>query len=264
VWINEVNYGYTSSDKTNEFVELCGVDGSDIRSWSIFLANLNTNIYGIYTITNQNAFGNVTNGYGFWILGDSNVANRSMIFTNAESVQKHLYEPGGIRLTRPCGAYVDSVCYGNGSITTLTNAGYKYIGKETGIFLNPGSSLYQTGTVGAFTWVYTTTAGNHNTPGQINESQWFPETITGTNPPIISIVAFWINTNVWIECTSTNSWPPYPLYSINLLNTNGWSNVTSTVWSTYPALSASNTFTLNFVPPTNSPIFFGVAATNSP
>lgn len=261
VWINEVNYGYTSADKTNEYVELCGPTGADVRGWSIWLANSSTNIYGAYTITNQNAFGNPTNGYGFWTLGDSSVLGKSMVFTNAESAGNHLYVPGGIRLLRSNGSYADSVCYGIGSVTTLTNAGFKYIGRETSSFAN--SSLFQTGTVGALFWVYTTLAGNHHTPSQVNESQWFPANGEITASPTVTIVAVWMNTNVWIECSSTNFWLPTPWYSTNLMNSNGWTNV-APFWSTYPTLSTSNTYTLHFAPLSNNPVFFKIITTNAP
>jgi hypothetical protein len=207
-------------------------------------------MYGRYAVTNQNAFGSAANGYGFWVLGDSNVVNRKMVFTNAPSGGKHLYEPGGIRVVRPHGSYADAVCYGAGSLANLTNAGFRYIGRETSSFAS--SSLFQTGTVGALYWTYLT-SGLHFTPGQANENEWFPSPL--------SIVTYWWNTNVWIECTTSNALVPAPWYSTNLLDTNGWTNVAS-FWSSYPTFSTNGTFFLHFIPPTNTPVFFRVAATN--
>ena len=37
-----------------------------------------------------------------------------------------------------------------------------------------------------------------------------------------------------------------------------------TFWSTYPTLSASNTFTVHFSPSTNNPVFYKIVATNAP
>ncbi len=259
VWINEINYGFSAADKTNEYVELCGTTNLNILGWSLRLVNSATNIYGTYTITNENAFGNSTNGYGFWVLGDSNVPSRSLVFTNAESGGKNLYEPGGVALLRSCGTYVDAISYGAGSISILTNAGYTYTAKEI-LFAN--SSIYMTGTVGALKWVYNTSGGNHHTPGIINESEWFPSSTEGQAPAII-ITAFLKNTNVWIECTSAALWVPTPWYTSDLLNTNSWTNV-SAFATTYPNLSSSNTFTVHFEPPTNNPVFFKIITTYAP
>ena len=81
VWINEIAYlAYNVEffEEDHEFIELCGVAGSDISGWSIELAfgadadiaaNSNQPVYATYPISSH-TFTNQTNGFSFYVLGD--------------------------------------------------------------------------------------------------------------------------------------------------------------------------------------------------
>lgn len=102
VWINEISYYATTLDpgdewgtfEDHEFIEICGVAGTSISNWTIQLAfgadadiakNGGTNSYASYKFTNT--FSNTTNGFGFFVLGDSGLLKVNgdpidRIFTN--------------------------------------------------------------------------------------------------------------------------------------------------------------------------------------
>ena len=81
VWINEIAYLSMDPDLQTEhaeYVELCGVAGSDIGNWTIRLqfgapAAIATNggpTYATYQIPPGTVLADQTNGYGFYVLGD--------------------------------------------------------------------------------------------------------------------------------------------------------------------------------------------------
>jgi hypothetical protein len=83
VWINEISYLNIDEwawEEDFEFIELCGVAGSDIGNWTIQLAfgsdrdiaaNGNNPVYASYTIPGSTVFANQHNGFGFYVLGDA-------------------------------------------------------------------------------------------------------------------------------------------------------------------------------------------------
>jgi hypothetical protein len=268
VWINEFNIIDYSFDppyttKSNQYVELCGNSGIDIRNWPIQILNSLAQTQAVYTITNNTTLNNTTNGFGFWVLGKSAITEKQQALTN------DLPTAGGFRLSRPSGVTADSLCYTINSspssgVAPLINQGFKFVGLE--------DDYYETSVilVGSNTNGLTWALGNdtYYSPGQINDGQILYSVVTtgDTNPPVINIYSFRVNTNIWVECGGTNNWVPTPWYSTNLMNTNGWSVVTP-YGSTYPTLSPSNTYTINFpkAPFTNSPVyFFKVVTTNAP
>ncbi|NCA82169.1 MAG: hypothetical protein EOM72_05430 [Opitutae bacterium] len=101
VWINEFSYYLTAFDdgfwdqyEDHEFIELCGVAGTSITNWTIELSfgadadvakNGGTNVYASYPLTHT--FSDTTNGFGFYVLGDSGLTNATgdpinLTFTN--------------------------------------------------------------------------------------------------------------------------------------------------------------------------------------
>ncbi len=142
VWINEIfyaPYGEEWFDGYNhEYVELCGLAGSDISGWKIQLAfgsasdiakNTNQPIYATYVIPANtvftNAVTNLTNGFSFYVLGDSELATNHPVDqmltitvpTNvapfAVSDKDHIYDGVGvIRLVNQYGNLVYSLSYG--------------------------------------------------------------------------------------------------------------------------------------------------------
>jgi hypothetical protein len=87
VWINEIAYlAYFDEffEQDHEFVELCGVAGTSISNWTIQLAlgddldiaaNSNQPVYASYKITGGHTFTNQTNGFSFYVLGDSQLSS---------------------------------------------------------------------------------------------------------------------------------------------------------------------------------------------
>jgi hypothetical protein len=262
VWINELNYGDYTDDYvfTNEFIELAGSPGSSINSWKLEIYDQNfdtSSCYQVYYLTNNATLSNTVSGLGFWVIGDTGVANRSQILTEVLSggyTDENLPYSGYIILSRSSGIYEDRLRFGFGSSETN---GFTYAGDDpfTGV---DSLGLNGTGTVkSAFSWA---AAPLSSTPGWINIGQ---QAIAGgeTNePPTVTIVSFWLNTNVWIICTTTNNWYPAPWYTTNLLSSNSWTNV-----SPYSRSLTSSNCTINFTKPAGTtPYFYKVVATNSP
>ena len=266
VWINEFNIVDFSYDppyvtKENQYIEICGKNGADIRNWSLQILDYLAHTQAFYGITNSTIFNNSTNGFGFWVIGKSGISGIQQTLTN------DIPTAGGFRLSRPSGVTADSVCYtinvaNPSGVSALTGQGFKYAGYDDDYFQ---TSLILVGSnTNGFSWTLGT--DTHYSLGQINDGQVFVGITSTSVPPTIIIYSVRINTNVWIECSGTNNWAPTPWYSTNLINTNGWLYVTP-FGSTYPTLSPSNTFTLNF--PQNrftnsSTYFFKVVTTNTP
>ena len=261
VWINEFNINdWTYFNYEYQFVELCGKAGVDIRTWTLQVLDSLAHTQTVYSITNGTTFANTTNGFGFWVLG------KTIVPGIQQTLATNLPTAGGLRLMRISGAMADAVCYtldggwNPGGVSALTNQGFTYAGYDDDAF---DASVMLTGiNTNGFTWA-TPFSDAGFSPGQANDGQFFFGVTQNAPPPTVSILCLWLNTNVWIECTGTNNWVPTPWYSTNLLNTNLWTNVV-TFWSTYPTLSASNTFTVHFSPSTNNPVFYKIVATNAP
>jgi hypothetical protein len=252
-------YYYTYA---NQFVELCGKSGVDIRNWPFQILDYLGHTQDVYSVTNSTTFNNTTNGFGFWVIGTSTVSGTQQTLTNG------LPTAGGFRLSRPSGITVDAVCYTintapSSGVSALINQGFTFTGQEDDS--REGSVILTGSNTNGFVWVIGPDATY--SPGQINDGQILVGIVSeSSTPPVFGIYSVWLNTNVWIECSGTNTWAPAPWYSTNLLKTNGWVTITPFA-STYPTLSPSNTYTINFPKGgfTNSPAyFFKVVVTNAP
>lgn len=272
VWINEINYGVFSSETNFEYIELAGAAGTDILNWQIhpIVANdlsekIQTNA-GKCIITNGTAGTPIpddSNGYGFFVWGDGDVPNVNSIFTNPLSASIfNLSAHGGLRLVRSMGAYEQRLYYGS-IANTLSNLGYKYVGKRLGTV---DSSIYLAGTgtiYSAFSWHTNELMETDYTPGAVNSNQVFqangvPESV------VITISNFWVDTsNLYLSlyASTTNVIGPRPFYSTNLLSSN-WYPVTS---FTTISNQASGVYTQWFSMMTGTNYYFyKVVATNSP
>lgn len=257
VWINE--FMTDNQIQTYRFLELCGQAGTSISNWQLSVYNNNASQLGAYTIIANSKFVNSTNGFGFWVLGDTTTSPRDMTLTNS------LPQNGGFLLTRNVGVYEQALCYGQNStvVQPLINSGFTYIGVFNDDWYDASVALVGTNTSG-MTWDYTTEY--MYSPGSINAGQYLQSSVQqNIVPPVVQIIQLALSsTNVFIECTSSNTWAPTPWYSTNLVNSNGWTGITN-YWTSYPNLSASNTFTVYFGKPAGSaPAFYKIIVTNTP
>lgn len=253
VWINEFNYDDWDLPPP-QFVELCGPSGVSIGGWQLQMLNDSVVTVSQYRVTSGTVLPNSTNGFGFWVFGDSNVAARNQLLTN------DLPFSGGLRLIRSCGVYEQSLCYSDSqaNLAALKNLGFKSIGIYDD-YWNGNVSLSLIGTGNAsdsLVW----TNGFASSAGSINYGETLIGAAQNSTPPTITIWSFRVNTNVWIECTRTNGWSNAPWYTTNLLYSNLWTSVTS--FTNIP--NASNDVLSFTRPPTSPVLFFKVVTTNGP
>jgi hypothetical protein len=264
VFFNEINLMdnefTTPNPWTNEFVELCGPAGASIGGWKIELLEENGIVTATYTVPAY-SIPDDTNGFGFWVLGDSGVANVNMILNQVwgdEDPEDHIPFWGGMRLYRSMGALEQSVYY-NTSDSFFENNGFELIMHEDDqdVWRDENGTLQLMGTGNLYgdfesNWQFAT---NGYTAGAVN----FGQTLTLNEPPtnlVMYITALWQTASeTYIRCTGTNDVAPYPTYSTNLVATPiNWLSI-SPYNSTYPTLS-NGTYTLRFDTMTNRPVYF--------
>lgn len=181
-WINEINYLPTifDSDPTNEFIELCGLAGTDLSFWTIELRDL-SDVYGSYVLPEITGLRNEAEGFGFLLLGDSTVPGVSITFTNEVSSGRGLANTGYIRLLNPSGSEEFLYSYGDPEPTNL--AGAIYMGADDD-FVSDDISLgaYGTNSMGSgFSW----TTNSIPSPGGTNENQLLINGNTNALKPLI-------------------------------------------------------------------------------
>ena len=214
VWINEISYyltvfdeGFWDSYEDHEFIELCGVSGTTISNWTIQLVfgsdsdvvkNGGTNVYASYSITNT--FGNSTNGFGFFVLGDSGLTKAngnpidktlttfvpSIVDPGAVAYHNHMHNYRGvIRLLDEYKRTVYSVSYG-GSVS-----GSNPSGSQSGSTSN-SVSLRNTGsTFDDFTW-----GSSPLSIGTVNGGQTLVAVITNGLAEVFHIPSYVIDSSV--------------------------------------------------------------------
>jgi len=149
VWINEIGYAAYGEDEPwsfnwdtfefeftgerHEFVELCGLSGTDIGGWRLELAfgadadiakNGGQPIYATYVVPTNTVLGNQTNAHGFYVFGDAELASNSpvdkvlatLVPTNVATwnpdYKDHVYDGVGVvRLLNQYGHVVYSLSY---------------------------------------------------------------------------------------------------------------------------------------------------------
>lgn len=171
VWVNEISY-YTTIYDTNdgfdffedhEFIELCGVAGTTVSNWTIQLAfgadadiakNGGTNTYASYSFTNT--FSDSTNGFGFYVLGDSGLTNATggpinriltsyvptAVAPNSVGDHNHIHNSRGvIRLLDENKRAVYAISYG-GSAAGTTPSGSQSGSSSNSVSLRNTGSTY--------------------------------------------------------------------------------------------------------------------------
>jgi hypothetical protein len=203
VWINEVKYfGFFPE---YQFIELCGVAGIDIGRWKIQWydgsSGANPYLFDSYTIANGTTLPNDAGGYGFWVLGGSNVVNRDMAFTN--DLLSHL--PSGLRLLNEVGGIEYAV-----SLDGVVNGFDPIYAKDEEWFGLESIQLSGTGTnFDDFTWIT-----NGVTPGAVNAGQSFG---SSEPPPEVDIYWMEMGTSVTLRTVgNTNNWSAAPYSATNL------------------------------------------------
>ncbi|HIE10203.1 MAG TPA: hypothetical protein EYP62_01150 [Kiritimatiellae bacterium] len=264
VWINELNYvndWWDPDTDTNEFVELAGPAGFDLSGWQIEFMIATGEMYYVYasyTLTNGSALGNATNGYGFFVIGDTDVPNVDMVFTHSNNAEYgHISDgdgPSGVRLLNEAGGVEQSLSYGGPieGFDPIPAAAFD----DGDVHIDPWDvQLSGSGTgYQDFAWALT----NNMTPGEANAGQTL-EPSSSPPPPQVVIVSFALGTNVTIRSTGTNTWTPQPWYATNLASPD-WIAV-SPYWSAYD--SGTDTVWFDY-PVTSGPCFFRIQSTNTP
>lgn len=134
-YTNVTGFTLVTNGSSHEFVELCGVAGTDLSGWSIELAfgspadiatHSNQATYATYKIPANTVLTNQTSGYGFYVLGDLELSTNqpvNLILTNAIPMpppyysvsikpKDHIYDGiGVVRLLNQFGNVVYSLSY---------------------------------------------------------------------------------------------------------------------------------------------------------
>ena len=205
VWINEIFYERSVYDfltddwdmgynQDHEFVEICGKAGTDIGNWKIQLAYAlsadiaaysNQAIYATYTIPSGTKIADTGNGYGFWLLADTEIegANQTLdVYEPLDEdwsliVRSHIRDGAGVvRLVNQYGGVMHSISYGAyaDSSEKLPVSQSTAIDNEYAPALSGDGGLYN-----AFTWTT-----QEPTPGSVNGNQTLDGTITVNLMPI--------------------------------------------------------------------------------
>ena len=253
VWVNEVNYEPDLwSDNTNEFVEICGLAASDIGLWTIELLDVYVP-YAAYHVPVNTLLPPDTNGFGFYVLGDSSVPDVDVAFTNVISGQNSLARRGSVRLRNEFGGTEFLLTYGDPQPTNMGSSAY-YLGWDD-YFTFTDWSLCAAGTGSNwtdFSWV----TNSPVTPGAMNEGQVLVGGWTNPMPSMdyadIRDIVF--RTNIILYVEGTNGWNSSPYYTIAVTNQwpSQWTAITSyyssyqggtyIVWFDYPTDTTSRLF----------------------
>ncbi len=225
VWINEIFY--TPYDweveQDHEYIELCGLAGSDISGWSLQLgfgsdldqqANSNQFAYATYTFPSgtifTNAFTNLETGFSFYVLGDQQLFNAgekidqiltTTVPTNvnpwAVSDRDHFYGGVGvIRLLDQFGHKVYSLSYGG-----YATDSDRIPQNQAGIFETNSIGLVGSNyTYSGFTWGMGVLS-----IGEVNDGQ------TLVDPPATTdtYAYAWHDPSLLITPANTNLVPPF-------------------------------------------------------
>ena len=219
VWINELNVTDDSWETVvTQYVEVCGSDRVNIGNWKLQVLNDDFTTNAQYTIGEGTTLtGN--GGYGFFLLGGSNMPTAAITMTNA------LPDSGAVKLFRSMGAQEDAVSWdvgsqGSGYQMSQVDSDIVYAGVDQDLFAANPLSLYGTGGSNATDFVWADDKAF--TPGATNDSQslvpWGNETnaVYGGSLEIgpLGITNGVISFSVYAE---SNSVSLTPWYTTNLV-----------------------------------------------
>lgn len=198
VWINEIYYKFYGDEadwwgdgqQDHEYVEICGPANQSLAGWSLRFEfarqqeiGHNSNVARYVTISlppNAALTNNVKDGYGFYLVGDSNSdwkvnralgANYVPTNVNADAIvqRDNIYDASGvIRLCNNNGSQVDAISYGR-NVGSLAYAGKQPDDDQSSLSVS-GANGYQ---ASSFSW-----DTSDATPGYVNPGQTF------TNRPV--------------------------------------------------------------------------------
>lgn len=249
VWINEYRiWDDASGLKIKQFVELAGRAGIDIGNWELGINNQ----WGGHRYTSNTIIPNgtlltknETNGFAFYVIGDSSVPERDVLSTNT------ILQMDQIVLYRSMGAYAD-ISYDKDH--EQDSDGFATM------------SLMGSGSQGSdFTWTWydsgAPAAPYDYTPGKVNTNQNLINAF-GPNPFVtIDIIDTWVEgSQTWIvyDIIGTNYYlPPVPMYTTNITATGSWQNVSS-----FSYTNSMNTYTSWWTTINSSRAFHKISITN--
>jgi len=232
VWINELNvaddYAYDGatnplSISPNQYIELCGVSGTDIGNWKVktfAIAGTNVTADASYTISAPTDIASETNNFGFYVLGKQSVTQRDQTLTS------DLPTPGGIHLVRSMGAIEHSICYDTEDdidldVTNNDTYRFVYIGLDDSY---DDTALRATGTgsnLADFAQSFEITPYDYS-PGLINVDQTlvaWSTNVVDDYEGALAIEDFWTTPSTvhLVVSAETSGVTVTPWYSTNLL-----------------------------------------------
>ena len=229
-----------------------GLAASDIGLWTIELLDVYVP-YAAYHVPVNTLLPPDTNGFGFYVLGDSSVPDVDVAFTNVISGQNSLARRGSVRLRNEFGGTEFLLTYGDPQPTNMGSSAY-YLGWDD-YFTFTDWSLCAAGTGSNwtdFSWV----TNSPVTPGAMNEGQVLVGGWTNPMPSMdyadIRDIVF--RTNIILYVEGTNGWNSSPYYTIAVTNQwpSQWTAITSyyssyqggtyIVWFDYPTDTTSRLF----------------------
>ena len=204
VWINELNVsGDAFGTDANEMIELLGPAGSDLSLWTVQCYDEATNLYASYRLPNPTRLPNHTNGFGFFVLGDSGLPGADLLFTNLLS-SSQLTPNGAVRLLDSVGATMDTVRYGSATSFSYFAGPYAGVDDDSDLFSDWGALIrFGTGGVAsAFAWTNLVATNEFGslyapTPGRVNTNQ----VLTGGNTNALAPVIV-CPSNILLGCLS--------------------------------------------------------------
>ncbi|HPC19384.1 MAG TPA: lamin tail domain-containing protein [Kiritimatiellia bacterium] len=235
-WSNIVDVLLLTNGCNHEYIELCGVEGTDLSGWTIQFAfgsdadiavNSNNPVYASYKIPTNTILTNRANGYGFYVLGDAELATNAPIdqaLTNAIPEpppsfmvpvwpKDHIYDGVGvIRLLDQFGNLFYSLSYrgfASGSDRIPQNQLFSHETNSIGL-------SYDGDTYNDFDW-----EKGEPSIGVPNEGQILLE----REPPTNEYANAWhhqpllitpVNTNLFAPFTMLDPWPPGHFHNIGV------------------------------------------------
>ncbi len=253
IWINEFNVAMDAfgSSPLLQYIEVAGIAHADISNWEVSVINTDFSTNITYQIPNPTTLGN-TDGYGFFVLGNENTAERHMDLTAT------LPSRGGLQLARPIGIIEQRIAYdtsnqGAGFNMSLADSSFQYAGYDTAFLSDSPFFLIGTGSNRTdFAWQ--TDESDYSHIGSVNKNQVLIPWPTGTNgPPVnggytgtVEITAFWQGGDRLYATINTDSESlvPTPWYTTNLMeNPINWQHAPNPQYT-----SDSTNYTVSFDP----------------
>ncbi len=231
VWINEVNLNdkYGWADSVGQFVELCGIENTDIGNWKLRVMNTSYTVTESFTIPGTTSLPSDTNRFGFFVIGDDDgsVANLDLPSTTDWPLD------GGFQLFRSVGTLEHAVCYSSDEFAQLgrnmtNNPAYRFvhIGVDDTFWGEAGLDMNNTGSnVTDFVW-YDHFGGW--SAGRINDGQTlipWPDTPIDPGDAIVmeikNVVISGGRVHMVVQA-DTSDLVLTPMATTNLLDTAAW------------------------------------------